>query len=108
MNKKIIIIVVLVLLIVPFIYSLTTKSYDKSNKDGEFYAAEDVEFLYDLRYKKDSELKKESVIFKKQMEAIEEAKDFIVLDLFLYNDEYDRKKMSFDNQVEEMTDALIE
>lgn len=108
MKKKNIIIVILVLLIVPFIYSLTTKSYDKSNMDGKFYAAEDVDFLYDLRYKKDGELKKESVIFKKQMEAIEGAKDFIVLDLFLYNDEYDRKKMSFDNQVEEMTDALIE
>ena len=108
MKKKIIIIVILVLLIVPFIYSLMSKSYDKSNMDGKFYAAEDVEFLYDLRYKNEDEIKKESVIFKKQMEAIEEAKDFIVLDLFLYNDEYDRKKMTFANQVEEMTDALIE
>ena len=47
MKKKIILVVILVLLIVPFIYSLMSKSYDKSNMDGEFYGAEDVEELAD-------------------------------------------------------------
>src|SRR5699024_3916864 len=58
--------------------------------------------------KNNGEIKKEQNIFKEQLEIIKEAEDFLILDLFLYNDEYDRDKFAFRNQVEEMTDALIE
>lgn len=99
--------IIMVLLLVPFIYSLFTKNYKESNLDGKFYPAKNVEFLYDLTYMKNGQLVKDQSIFKEQLKIIESAKEFIILDLFLYNDEYDRGKMDFVSQVEEMTDALI-
>lgn len=108
MLKRYIIIGLLALLIIPFIYSLNTKNYKKSNIDGDFYSGEDIEFLYDLTYMKDGEIKKEQNIFEEELKIIEEAEDFLILDLFLYNDEYDREKMDFKNQIKIMTDKLIE
>lgn len=100
--------IVFVLLIVPFVTSLMSKGYDYSNLNGKFYPVDDIKFLYDLTYKNNGEIKKEQNIFKEQLEIIKEAEDFLILDLFLYNDEYDRDKFAFRNQVGEMTDALIE
>lgn len=99
--------IILLLLLIPFIYSLFTKNYKESNLDGKFYPAKNVEFLYDLTYMKNGQLVKDQSIFKEQLRLIEAAEEFIILDLFLYNDEYDREKMDFLSQVEEMTDALI-
>lgn len=99
--------IIILLLLVPFIYSLFTKNYKNSNLDGEFYPAKNVDFLHDLTYMKDGQLVKDQSIFKEQIKLIANAKEFIILDLFLYNDEYDRSKMDFANQVEEMTEALI-
>lgn len=99
--------IIILLLLVPFIYSLFTKNYKNSNLDGEFYPAKNVDFLHDLTYMKDGQLVKDQSIFKEQIKLIANAKEFIILDLFLYNDEYDRTKMDFANQVEEMTEALI-
>lgn len=108
MKKKNIVYTILVLLIVPFIASLMSKSYDGSNLNGKFYPADNVKFLYDLTYKREGEVIKEQNIFKEQINIIKDAKDFIIIDLFLYNDEYDRNKFEFKNQVDEMTDVLIE
>lgn len=102
-----IILVILVLLILPMVYSLMSKGYDESNLQGEFYPVEEVEFLYDLSYEVNGEIKREQTIFNEQLKMIEEAEKFILVDLFLYNDEYDRDKMSFEPQVQQMTEALI-
>lgn len=99
--------IIILLLLLPFIYSLFTKNYKNSNLDGEFYPAKNVDFLHDLTYLKEGKIVKDQSIFKEQLKLIASAKKFIILDLFLYNDEYDRSKMDFVNQVEEMTDALI-
>ncbi|MBU5255946.1 phospholipase D family protein [Tissierella praeacuta] len=70
--------------------------------------AQNIEFLYDLTYKKDGNSVKEQSIFKEQLKLIEEAEKFIIADMFLFNDDYNRKfKVEYPNISEQLTDALI-
>lgn len=104
-KKKKIMILVLLLIIIPIIYSLSTKNPPGTNLSSDFKDA-DCEFLYDLTYLKDGKRLHEKRIFKREMELIKNAKDFLMVDFFLFNDEYP-SSMSFPSQVEEMTDLLI-
>lgn len=94
-------------LCLPILYSLTTKNPEGSNVSGSFYPAENVEFLLDLSYEQDGQRRHEQEIFNAQLELIKEAEDFLLLDLFLYNDDYNRGEISYRPQVSEMTEALI-
>lgn len=98
-------ILVLLLIIIPILYSLNTKNPPGTNLSSDFVDA-DCEFLYDLTYLKDGKRLHEKRIFKREMELIKNAKDFLMVDFFLFNDEYP-DTMNFPNQVEEMTDLLI-
>ena len=98
-------IIVLLLIIIPIIYSLNTKNPPGTNLSSDFKDA-DCEFLYDLTYLKDGKRLHEKRIFKREMDLIKNAKDFLMVDFFLFNDEYP-DTMNFPNQVEEMTDLLI-
>lgn len=98
-------ILILLLVIIPIIYSLNTKNPPGTNVASEFRDA-DCEFLYDLTYLKDGKRLHEKRIFKREMELIKNSQDFLMLDFFLFNDEYP-DSMTFPSQVEEMTDLLI-
>lgn len=98
-------IIILLLIIIPIIYSLNTKNPPGTNLSSDFKDA-DCEFLYDLTYLKDGKRLHEKRIFNQEMELIKNAQDFLMLDFFLFNDEYPNT-MNFPNQVEEMTDLLI-
>ncbi|MFR8744852.1 MAG: phospholipase D family protein [Peptoniphilus sp.] len=104
-KKKKIMIIILLLIFIPIIYSLNTKNPPGTNLSSDFNDA-DCEFLYDLTYLKDGKRLHEKRIFKREMELIKNAKDFLMVDFFLFNDEYP-DTMNFPNQVEEMTDLLI-
>lgn len=98
-------IIILLLVIIPIIYSLNTKNPPGTNLSSDFKDA-DCEFLYDLTYLKDGKRLHEKRIFKREMDLIKNAKDFLMVDFFLFNDEYP-SSISFPSQVEEMTDLLI-
>lgn len=98
-------ILILLLIIIPILYSLNTKNPPGTNLSSDFKDA-DCEFLYDLTYLKDGKRIHEKRIFKREMELIKNAQDFLMLDFFLFNDEYP-DSMTFPSQVEEMTDLLI-
>lgn len=98
-------ILILLLIIIPIIYSLNTKNAPGTNLSSDFRDA-DCEFLYDLTYLKDGKRIHEKRIFNREMDLIKNAQDFLMLDFFLFNDEYPNT-MNFPNQVEEMTDLLI-
>lgn len=98
-------IIILLLVIIPILYSLSTKNPPGTNVSSDFKDA-NCEFLYDLTYLKDGKRLHEKRIFKREMELIKNAKDFLMVDFFLFNDEYP-SSMSFPSQVEEMTDLLI-
>ena len=104
-KKKKIMILILLLIIIPIIYSLNTKNVPGTNLSSDFRDA-DCEFLYDLTYLKDGKRIHEKRIFNREMELIKNAQDFLMLDFFLFNDEYPNS-MTFPSQVKEMTDLLI-
>lgn len=66
----------------------------------------DFEFICDLSYKKNNEMVHESRIFEKMKTIIGSANEFIVMDMFLFNDDYDRDN-SFPNISGQLTTALI-
>jgi cardiolipin synthase A/B len=75
--------------------------------EGQVFHVKDVNFLYDLSYKDHAgHFLRESRIFERVNEIIAEAKDFVVIDMFLFNSYYDG-----DHQMPDLagnlTDALV-
>lgn len=100
--------IILILLITPILYSMTTKNPEGTNVSGNYYSAQDVEFLYDLSYERDGERVHEQRIFDRQVELIRSAEEFLLLDIFLFNDDYTKGEIKYRDQVSEMSDLLIE
>ncbi len=105
-RKKAALWILLLMWLIPTAYSLTTKNLEGTNVAGEFAPAE-AEFIYDLSYVKDGKKIHEQKIFNREMEIIAEAKEFLIVDFFLFNATYD-KDVDCPKQVAAMTDLLIE
>lgn len=75
--------------------------------EGEFQNVSDAEFLYDLSYKRDNKTIREHRIFKELIGLIEKAEEFIIIDMFLFNDDYSRENR-FPNLSGDLTSALIQ
>lgn len=75
--------------------------------NGDFHSVEDIEFLYDLTYMTESEERvHEQMIFDEIDEVIGRATEFIVIDMFLFNDDYDRSH-SFPQVSMHLVEALM-
>lgn len=105
-RKKRVLWILLLMWLIPTAYSLNTKNPEGTNISGEFSPAE-AEFIYDLSYVKDGEKMHEQKIFDREMEIIREAKEFLMVDFFLFNATYDQD-VDCPKQVAAMTDLLIE
>ena len=105
-RKKAVLWIILLMWLIPTAYSLATKNPEGTNVESEFAPAE-AEFIYDLSYVKDGEKIHEQKIFDREMEIIADAKEFLMVDLFLFNATYD-KDVDCPKQVAAMTDLLIE
>jgi phosphatidylserine/phosphatidylglycerophosphate/cardiolipin synthase-like enzyme len=55
---------------------------------GAYHAVNDIEFLSDLTFQRDGERVVEQEIFPRLFQMIDEAERFIVIDMFLFNDEH--------------------
>jgi len=73
-----------VLLLLPIIWSLCTKNPAGTSIESNYETISSLEFLYDLTYQKQQKSVKEQSILSAELDIIEKAEDFIVLDLFLY------------------------
>ncbi|WP_078989778.1 phospholipase D family protein [Priestia flexa] len=58
--------------------------------EGNVHYVKDVSLLYDLTYQSGDEIKSEQQIFRRIFEAIDNAENFIVMDMFLFNGYYDQ------------------
>lgn len=105
-RKKAALWILLLMWLIPTAYSLATKNPEGTNVEGKFAPAE-AEFIYDLSYVKDGEKIHEQKIFDREMDIIREAKEFLMVDFFLFNATYD-KDVDCPKQVAAMTDLLIE
>lgn len=75
--------------------------------EGEVYPVEDIQFLYDLTYKKQNgESESDQQIFQRMLEAIGEAENFIVMDMFLFNGYHDGDR-NYPDLSGTLTDKLI-
>ncbi len=67
-----------------------------------------VEFLYDLTYDRGGKSVRDHQIFDQQLQLIKEAEDFIIIDMFLFNDDYKRLDgLSYPDLSDQLTSALI-
>lgn len=73
--------------VVPYtVYGLYKPLPEGISYEGQVHHVENVEFLTDLTYEKDGEVIRNHQIFDRVIEMIEEAQEFIVFDMFLFND----------------------
>ena len=78
--------ILFILLLFPIIWSLCTKSPVGTSIESEYQNVSSLQFLYDLTYQEYGESIKEQSILSAELDIIEKAEEFIVLDLFLYKD----------------------
>ena len=88
-------------------------AFTRSPANGTYYEskskkASSVEFLYDLTYENQGESIKEHVIFHEELKLIQEAEKVIILDMFLFNDNYNRDiGIEYPDLSAQLTQALI-
>ncbi len=109
--KKKMLWVMLILVGLPILVSIwchfTVSPKGVSFESSAFHPAS-VAFVYDLTYTKDGETVYEQNIFNAALQLIDEAQEFVLLDLFLFNDDYTKKDApAFENVCEQLTQALI-
>ncbi|MBM7619291.1 HKD family nuclease [Bacillus tianshenii] len=75
--------------------------------EGKEHYVDDVEFLYDLTYKRNDEVVTEHEIFDRIFEVIEEAEEFVVIDMFLFNG-YNDGERDFPPLSENLLKALLD
>lgn len=71
------------------------------------YRVDQVEFLHDLTYpSSDGQMQHEQQIFQRMMQIVEEAEQFVLVDMFLFNN-YQHKGQNFPPVSSEFTEALV-
>ncbi|MGO1923248.1 MAG: phospholipase D family protein [Jeotgalicoccus sp.] len=75
--------------------------------ESEEYQTDDAEFLYDLTYTDNNEeINEEQEIFEEIYTMIDEAEEFLVIDMFLFNDDYNHDTLEFPPLSQNLTDKL--
>lgn len=110
MKKRIKVILCILILIPLFAWNWHTQKAlpQGMSVDGKFHQVDNVEFLTDITYEKNDKAVMEQQLFERTLQIIDEAKEVLVIDLFLYNDDYNHQKATYDNRAEQLTKALIE
>lgn len=110
MKKRIKVILCILILIPLFAWNWHTQKAlpQGMSVDGKLHQVDKVEFLADITYEKNDKAVMEQQLFDRTLQLIAEAKEVLVIDLFLYNDDYNHQKATYDNRAEQLTKALIE
>lgn len=107
-KKSLWILLILLLIIVGIIIFNKTKPIPQGiSYESDVYQTDKVEFLSDLTYYNNKdEMKTEQDIFKEIINIINNAKEFVIVDMFLFNDFTDQDR-NFPDLSGELTKALI-
>ncbi|MCC5889993.1 MAG: hypothetical protein JJU01_05435, partial [Alkalibacterium sp.] len=112
-RKKIVLGLISALILIPIIQALfhTFKPLPPGiSVAGKRHETSSLKFLYDLTYaNEEGEVEHEQEIFDYIYQMIEEAEDFLVIDMFLFNDDYDHTDpdLDFPSLSSELADALV-
>lgn len=108
-SKKRIIVVLFCLIFVSMLVS-SIYGYIRPLPEGTSFEGEprsgEVEFLFDLTYQKDGNIVMEQVIFDRIFSMINDSKDFIIFDMFLFNDEYE-STVNYPSLSNDLVNSLI-
>ncbi|UAL45509.1 phospholipase D family protein [Sutcliffiella horikoshii] len=89
-NKMLIFILILItIVILTSVYHSYKPLPQGVSFEGEVHNVSEVDFLYDITYGEKDNLQKEHAIFDRIYEVIDEAEEFIVIDMFLFNGYHD-------------------
>ena len=78
---------------------------------SEVYNADNVDFYYDLTYKKDGKIEYERQIWEQAYEILDNAKEFFLMDIFVFNDYLGkgvREKLNPVDIAEEFAQKILE
>lgn len=106
-RRTMITIFIILILAVPLCFGWSTKAPEGTSWASPPSTVSDLRLLYDLTYLKDGALVHDQTILDEQIRMIGAAEEFIVADIFLYNDYYNTEKYDFPKSTQRMTDALI-
>ncbi len=95
------------LLIIILLFSACSNLPKNISMESPVYKTDNVDFYYDLTYQKDDLIYTEHRIFNQMEEIIGNAEEFIVMDVFLFNNLYNASKYNFPKVSSEITKALI-
>lgn len=96
----------LIPLIIGVIHSL--KPLPKGiSMDGTFHDNSQVRFVYDLTYEKNGRVM-EQQLYDETIRIINEAEHTLLIDMFLYNDEYDRSKGEYPARANDLTNNILQ
>jgi len=98
--------IISIIIVIILINGFSTPIPDGVSLEGLPREVSNIEFLKDLTYQKDGRSIHEQAIFKEQLKLIENSREFIIADMFLFNDDYDRKN-NFPEISGKLTEALI-
>lgn len=104
-RKKVMLVMAIIIIII-LINGFSTPIPQGISLEGSTRNVENIEFLQDLTYEKDGNLIHEQTILNEQLKVIENAREFIVVDMFLFNDDYD-KQNNFPEISNKLTEALV-
>lgn len=108
-KKRVLIPLALILIItVVIVYHSYKPLPDGVSYEGDLHQVEDVEFLYDLKYRdQKGDSQHDEMIFDEISKTIEEAEEFIVIDMFLFNGYVDEDR-GFPTISGDLTNKIIE
>lgn len=99
---------IIAVILLPVLFSLSTGNPEGTAAESPYYDASEVTFLSDLTFQREGETVREQTILSEELAMIEEAREFILLDMFLFNDAYNKEAGLYPDSVEQISNALIE
>ena len=91
------------------VYSLVKPLPKGISTQSDFRKTDDLDILYDVTYEdKNKAVHHEQEIVETMYEVIDNAEDFIVLDMFLFNDDYNHDTLDFPTLSMDFADRLVQ
>ena len=101
-----------VLILIPVVvgsYHVFKSSPESVSYESDVYQTDSAKFIYDLTYEtEDGTIQNDQTILDHMYDIIDEAESFLLMDLFLFNDDYDRTSQKFPSVSHDLADRLIQ
>ena len=90
-------------------YHVFKSSPESVSYESDVYQTDSAKFIYVLTYEtEDGTIQNDQTILDHMYDIIDEAESFLLMDLFLFNDDYDRTSQKFPSVSHDLADRLIQ